>query len=367
MEALLERQILECFPFPTLSYFSNLRGVNITMKKNEWLSNTKVVDANGNPLIVYHGSEVAWRKYDSSKAPDSHSTHGKSNHIYFSSKKEVAETYLEKYPIYKDVPFDKLSLLTMYRDTKNDIYYFAECDIKGVPTGLGLKPKELLYDHGYYFERPLNGILEPIPKFDPTVVRKFQYLAIMNQQPNGEYDISDFDKYEKVHHTGNSMMRCTHNLEEDIIYAYQHGEEYHFELKGVVRPFYVNLENPFIIDAKRNNAVIPFTDEHGRKWGHAGEYSYQRYTPIEAIEDYAKQHGYDGVIVKNIKDIGRRPDKDIDVIADTIIAFSPNQIKLVTNKELKEIESNSRSSITTKTKPTIVFCKTTSSDHGMSR
>lgn len=53
------------------------------MKKNVWLSNTKVVDANGNPLIVYHGSEVAWRKYDSSKAPDSHSTHGKSNHIYF--------------------------------------------------------------------------------------------------------------------------------------------------------------------------------------------------------------------------------------------------------------------------------------------
>lgn len=338
------------------------------MKKNKWLSNTKVVDANGNPLILYHGSEVAWRKYDSTKAPDTHSTYGNSNHIYFSSKKEVAETYLESYPVFKDVPLDKLRLFTMYKDEKNNINYFAECDINGIPTGKGLKPKLVYDEDGYYFDEPLNGIIEPIPNFNPTLIRKFQYLKIMNQPNNGQYDISDFKRYASVHHNGDSFMRGTNTLKEDIIYSYQHGEEYHFEPKGVVRPFYVNLENPFIIDAQNNNSVCPFTDENGHTWGHTGEYSYQRYTPVEAIEDYAKKHGYDGVIIKNIKDIGRKiEDKTVDVTADTVIAFSPTQVKLITSKELKEIESNSKPSIITETKPTIVFCKATSSDHGMSR
>ncbi len=265
------------------------------MKKNKWLSNTKVVDANGNPLILYHGSEVAWRKYDSTKAPDTHSTYGNSNHIYFSSKKEVAETYLESYPVFKDVPLDKLRLFTMYKDEKNNINYFAECDINGIPTGKGLKPKLVYDEDGYYFDEPLNGIIEPIPNFNPTLIRKFQYLKIMNQPNNGQYDISDFKRYASVHHNGDSFMRGTNTLKEDIIYSYQHGEEYHFEPKGVVRPFYVNLENPFIIDAQNNNSVCPFTDENGHTWGHTGEYSYQRYTPVEAIEDYAKKHGYDAV------------------------------------------------------------------------
>lgn len=342
------------------------------MNTKKWLANTKVVDSNGNPLILYHGSEVAWRKYDNSKAPNNHSTYANANHIYFSTKKEVAATYLENYPVYKDVPFETLKLFTPYKDIKQNINYFAEYHIDGTPTGKGLPPKELIQtDFGYYFEEPLHGVLEDIPHFNPNIIGSSQYFAIMNQLPDGTFNIDDFKRYEAVYHNGNPKIRGTHNLTEDVIYAYQHGEDIRFEPKGVVRAFYVNLENPFIVDARGNNAICPFIDSNGELWGQIGESLSERYTPIEAIEEYAKYNDYDGVIVKNIEDIGSEPrDNSISMIADTVIAFSPSQIKLIPNKELKAIQTNSNAitSLQEDTlKPTIVFHKTTSSSHDMSR
>lgn len=341
------------------------------MKQKEWLSNTKVVDENGRPLVVYHGSEVAWDTYDSSKAPNSHSTYGNTNHIYFSSKKVVAATYLETYPIYKEVPFDTLRLFTVYNDSEQAVHYFAECDINGTPTGKGLPGKVIDSDFGSYIEKPLHGVLEDIPHFNPKIIKDYQYFVIMNQLQNGEFNIDDFKRYETVYQNGNPKLRGTHNLKEDVIYAYQHGEPYYFQPKGVVRSFNVNLENPFIIDAKENSAISPFIDTKGRSWGHVGEYLSERYTPVQAIEDYAKQHGHDGVIIKNIVDIGREPkNKDISMVADTIIAFSPSQIKLVPQKTLTSIENDSNA-ITppqpnTK-KPTIVFHTATPSTHDFNR
>ena len=60
----------------------------------KWFGNSKAVDAQGRPLILYHGSDV---KFDTFKYPDYSNTlmswKGTKDKFFFADKKELAETY----------------------------------------------------------------------------------------------------------------------------------------------------------------------------------------------------------------------------------------------------------------------------------
>lgn len=60
-------------------------AINITNNQNfwDWFGDSKVVDASGKPLVIYHGSTRGGIKYASSQTS------------YFSSDKNVARTYSE--------------------------------------------------------------------------------------------------------------------------------------------------------------------------------------------------------------------------------------------------------------------------------
>lgn len=83
--------------------------------------------------------------------------------------------------------------------------------------------------------------------------------------------------------------------------------------RGRVMPVFVNLENPLIMDANRRlwrNLVAP--------WPQDGVVS------TEDVANYAREHGYDGVIIKNVRDNMFDDDR---TYADDIIAFDSSQVK----------------------------------------
>jgi len=82
---------------------------------------------------------------------------------------------------------------------------------------------------------------------------------------------------------------------------------------GKIMPSYVSLKNPKIIDAK---------------FDHWNEIKYKgNFVTINDIAADVKSQGkYDGVIVRNVKDYGKRI-TGVSGGGDTIIAFSPTQIK----------------------------------------
>jgi hypothetical protein len=81
---------------------------------------------------------------------------------------------------------------------------------------------------------------------------------------------------------------------------------------GRVMPLFVNIENPLEVDANKRlwrNINVDWSD-----------------TPVTTsqIAKYAKEHGYDGVIIKKVRDNLYDEDRRY---ADVYIAFRPNQVK----------------------------------------
>ena len=84
---------------------------------------------------------------------------------------------------------------------------------------------------------------------------------------------------------------------------------------------YLKIEKPLVLDYKGSD----YTSEI--------EVNNQKYTEFDDIVSDAKEQGYDGVIAKNILDLGySATQEDTDKIADDYVAFEPNQIKSVDNR-----------------------------------
>lgn len=83
---------------------------------------------------------------------------------------------------------------------------------------------------------------------------------------------------------------------------------------GNVMPVYLRIEKPLVVDAKGSN----WRDIYFRADGEAPE----EFTTNE-IASYAKERGYDGCIIKNVKDVNKGPHHQ----GTTFFVFSPNQIK----------------------------------------
>ena len=67
-----------------------------TPEFRQWFGNSKVVDSNGDPLVVYHGTNQEINKF--SKARSGENTRSESSYrgFYFTTSPEVADAYAEK-------------------------------------------------------------------------------------------------------------------------------------------------------------------------------------------------------------------------------------------------------------------------------
>ena len=99
-------------------------------------------------------------------------------------------------------------------------------------------------------------------------------------------------------------------------------------------PLYVKLKNPFVFDANGRSFRYLDTIENAKEikkhrdkldtFGWTSDYQIN----IDDVAIWAKEQGFDGAIAKNIED-NRSNDR---FNGDTIIVFSPNQIKSIHNK-----------------------------------
>lgn len=96
------------------------------------------------------------------------------------------------------------------------------------------------------------------------------------------------------------------------------------EVYGNIKEVYLSLKNPLIIDADyKIYDSIEKPDFIETK---------DKTVDTQQIAAYARDNGYDGVIVKNVKEAGK--------FTDDYIAFEPNQIKSVDNKGTFNKDSN---------------------------
>ena len=134
-------------------------------------------------------------------------------------------------------------------------------------------------------------------------------------------------------HSGEAYWFADKTTAESYIDRSAIGEK-HWSGKGVTSLYsvYLNAKNPLVIDAEGYRAVSIPTDifeSDGRK----------RMRHIDDIAMYAKENGYDGLIVKNVRDYGMYMEENLGEAYDynlpegTVYAvFDPSQVKDIANK-----------------------------------
>ena len=119
---------------------------------------------------------------------------------------------------------------------------------------------------------------------------------------------------------------------------------------GSTKGYYLNANKVLYVDANGDPAVRIFTDIISKGRTGKGEP-----THIDDIAYYADEHGYDGVIVDNVRD--NFDNDSTGHIGSVYIVFNPNQIKSITNtnptnsnninENRNELKDNMRESFTT--------------------
>ena len=108
----------------------------------------------------------------------------------------------------------------------------------------------------------------------------------------------------------------------------------HWSGKGVTALYsvYLNIKNPLVIDADGSRAVTIPTDIFEADGGRS------RVHHIDDIALYAKDNGYDGLIVNNVMDYGMYVEESLGVESDYYLeagnvyaVFDPAQVKNITN------------------------------------
>ena len=108
----------------------------------------------------------------------------------------------------------------------------------------------------------------------------------------------------------------TGSFDDQMQFLADHPSGYdEFKEGGNVMPVYLRITRPLVVNAKGDHwHEIYFQPKEYR--------SPEAFTTNE-IAAYAKENGYDGVIIKNVKDVHKGPTH----IGTTFFVFSPNQIK----------------------------------------
>lgn len=141
---------------------------------------------------------------------------------------------------------------------------------------------------------------EKLEKTNISVVKKDSKYVVYQKSFLKTENVGEYKRLEDV------IARVNELLDED--------EE------GRVYETYINVENPLEVDVK------------GGEWDGI-EYNGKIYATYE-LADYAKENGYDGLILRNIVDIGPYPEySEMDSESDIVVAFDSNQVKSIDNKK----------------------------------
>lgn len=242
-------------------------------------NSSKIVDENGEPKVVYHGSPYRFFRFDKTKLGQSTGADSAKEGFFFTDNKELAELFsrysLESLPVSDVEQLVKDRLLNMSENELNDAYEVYRND----------SPDYLDY----------ADETDPPNDRDYLEIRGFLLDGVSEEEAKREY-IQD-------------------SIESKIEGGYfSDMEEVEEELSSIGIEF-GNNEQVFL------NIESPLVDEVERDYFHNGE----DVSPMTPVLQNAKRMGSDGVVFTGIVESGQKG------AANQYVAFEPNQIKSATD------------------------------------
>lgn len=242
-------------------------------------NSSKIVDENGEPKVVYHGSPFRFFRFDKTKLGQSTGADSAKEGFFFTDNKELAELFsrysLESLPVSDVEQLVKDRLLNMSEKELNDAYEVYRND----------SPDYL--DYADETDSPNDR--------DYLEIRGFLLDGVSEEEAKREY-IQD-------------------SIESKIEGGYfSDMEEVEEELSSIGIEF-GNNEQVFL------NIESPLVDEVERDYFHNGE----DVSPMTPVLQNAKRMGRDGVVFTGIVESGQKG------AANQYVAFEPNQIKSATD------------------------------------
>lgn len=246
---------------------------------NAKTNSSKIVDENGEPKVVYHGSPYRFFRFDKTKLGQSTGADSAKEGFFFTDNKELAELFsrysLESLPVSDVEQLVKERLLNMSENELNDAYEVYRND----------SPDYL--DYADETDSPNDR--------DYLEIRGFLLDGVSEEEAKREY-IQD-------------------SIESKIEGGYfSDMEEVEEELSSIGIEF-GNNEQVFL------NIESPLVDEVERDYFHNGEGVF----PMTPVLQNAKRMGRDGVVFTGIVESGQKG------AANQYVAFEPNQIKSATD------------------------------------
>lgn len=263
--------------------------------ENDPEHSSKVVDENGKPLAVYHGSFSLFDSFDPNKG---HNVPA----IWHADRLSIASHWSNTSDIHrnsKKVSEDFESLKSLVKELESKDTPFEEV-VKEISTFTeeNFDTKIESFSHYTSLEACKKYNLDP----EESEGIYYGYNIIYNNGMESCGNVrKDLHKYYK---------RLLEYVEDMIKDSTRNSiDSYH---SGFLYKNYLNIRKPLIVDAK---------DEPYYKIKYKGEYY-----NTESLAMYAKERGYDGVIVKNVYETDYENKKGTDYIV-----FNPNQIKSATD------------------------------------
>ena len=263
--------------------------------ENDPEHSSKVVDENGKPLAVYHGSFSLFDSFDPNKG---HNVPA----IWHADRLSIASHWSNTSDIHrnsKKVSEDFESLKSLVKELESKDTPFEEV-VKEISTFTEENFDTKIESFSHYTS------LEACKKYnlDPEESEGIYYgynIIYNNGMESGGNVRKDLHKY---------YERLLEYVEDMIKDSTRNSiDSYH---SGFLYKNYLNIRKPLIVDAK---------DKPYYKIWYKGEYY-----NTESLAMYAKENGYDGVIVKNVYETDYENKKGTDYIV-----FNSNQIKSATD------------------------------------
>ena len=258
-------------------------------------STSKVVDENGEPLVVWHSGmseikdNIFRNKVITTINKEEEWITNKSIEDYIKEGYIISEEDIAKYNEGKDVEITK----------PNAIYASSERDVSNS-----------------YTKKSYEASIE----FDEEVEDRAEQRA--EDWGNEEYYLYlDFLKTTRDKELASKMT------DEEMLKRHPEGKEKYisptnpYEYKdipiGTELAIFSAIKNPLIVDAHKSN------------WNDIS-FNGETHT-TRTLEKYARNNGYDGIIVKNVLDIGPYGRLEAHKFSTVVAAMNPNQIKSATD------------------------------------
>lgn len=276
-----------------------------------WFGDSKAVDDQGRPLVVYHGSKINNLEILDSSLGDSETYGSSAGGTYFTSNYSVAMTYMRDATAKetKEIPENNIVLL----EYGPNLY---EIDSKtGNFTG------RIFNQDGWYSRQYKLSDETGTP--DLSWHKKPMALVILNKNLKSIAGIRDYN----------------FNGEDYIKQAKQLISDLDSEETGKIYPVYLKIKKPLVLDFDGESFNGDFYDGMEniiraikKKRLKGFDYNFEYEFPIQALERYAKEHNYDSLIVKNVYDnASAKSLPSVEDIGDDFVVFEPNQIKSIDN------------------------------------